>query len=149
MPVDGSAIVFEVVRDFDLDIVTPASLDPRAWIRTVKYFSLNILETVRGQCHVGDIKLILAKRAFRSNHLVVCIDIGFFSIRSSEPALSVLWRIAFFPTNFARVVALKVAFGIGGSEYRPRGQKNQLMAAEWMAVEVAAVVQGRRQTETV
>lgn len=123
MPVDGSAIFSKVVRDFDLDVVTPTSLDPRAWISIVEYLSLRIAETVRGQCHVCDVKLIPAKCAFRSNHLVVCIYIEFFSIRSSESAFSVLWRIAFFPTNFACVVALKVAFGIGGSEYRPRVRK--------------------------
>lgn len=119
MPVNGGTIVFEVVRDFDLDVVTPASLDPRAWITIIEYFSLSIDETVRRQCHVSDIKLILAKSAFGSIHLIVCTDIEFFSIRFSEPAFSVLGSIALLPTNFARVVALKVAFGIGGSKYRP------------------------------
>ena len=119
MPVDGGAILFKVVCDFDFDVVPPASLDPWTWITIIEYLSLRVNETVRVQCFLSDVKLILAKHALRSNHLVVCMDIEFISVRSSEPAFSVLWRIALLPTNVARIVALEVAFGIWGRNTGP------------------------------
>lgn len=62
MPVDGGAIVDQIVANFDLQSVSPACTNPGPGVRGVEDFALSIEKAIWRERHIVDFEIILRRR---------------------------------------------------------------------------------------
>src|ERR1700761_8396078 len=122
VPMDTGSIISQVIIDRDLNSITPASLQPWAWVRIVKQFIVSEIDSICVDPAIVDIESILADHSLRPYGLIVRVYVKCCSGVIAKPAGAVFRCRAGTKANHAGIIAGKiVTSATRRSEDRSRG----------------------------